>query len=272
MILLPFYIIAAAAAAASCLSAGWAGWELLLLLPVFIAYFAALLLLYVLFLGLISLFVDRKKPQDRVVPFFRLVVICTVGLINALLRIRIHTEGFEELPEGRWLYVSNHRAAFDATAGCWALRKHGVAFIMKPAIMKIPIANKFLHKACFMDIDRENDREALKTIIKATQLVKSGETSIAVYPEGTRNTRAGLLPFHNGVFKIAQKAGAPLVVATVHGTESIRKNFPWRHTDVFLRICETIPPGEIGGSTAALSERVRHIMEKDMAGKTAVLP
>jgi len=265
MILLPFYIIAAAAAAASCLSAGWAGWELLLLLPVFIAYFAALLLLYVLFLGLISLFVDRKKPQDRVVPFFRLVVICTVGLINALLRIRIHTEGFEELPEGRWLYVSNHRAAFDATAGCWALRKHGVAFIMKPAIMKIPIANKFLHKACFMDIDRENDREALKTIIKATQLVKSGETSIAVYPEGTRNPKGhGLLPFRNGVFKIAQRAKVPVVVATVKNSENVVKNFPWRPTDVYLKVCRVITPEEMEGlNTNEIGEEARKCMMQE---------
>lgn len=265
MILLPFYIIAAAAAAASCLSAGWAGWELLLLLPVFIAYFAALLLLYVLFLGLISLFVDRKKPQDRVVPFFRLGVICTVGLINALFRIRIHTEGFEKLPEGRWLYVSNHRAAFDATAGCWALRKHGVAFIMKPAIMKIPIANKFLHKACFMDIDRENDREALKTIIKATQLVKSGETSIAVYPEGTRNPEGhGLLPFRNGVFKIAQRAKVPVVVATVKNSENVVKNFPWRPTDVYLKVCRVITPEEMEGlNTNEIGEEARKCMMQE---------
>lgn len=34
-----------------------------------------------------------------------------------------------------------------------------------------------------------------------------------------------LLPFHNGVFKIAQKASVPIVVASIQGTEQIHKNW-----------------------------------------------
>ncbi len=263
MVLLPFLIISILADAALCISAGWSGWHLLLMaVLIFVAAFAASLLFYVLLAGLISLFVDKKKPQERVSPFFRTVVIFTVGIINALCRVRIHTEGFEKLPEGRWLYVSNHRSAFDALTACWALRDHGAAFIMKPAIMRIPIAGAFLHKACFMDVDRENDREALKTIIRATQLVKSGEASIAVYPEGTRNPDGkGLLPFRNGVFKIAQRAKVPVVVATVKNSENVLRNFPWRPTHVYLKVCKIITPEEMMGmNTNDIGEEARKCM------------
>jgi len=263
MVLLPFLIISILADVVICLSVGWTGWMLAAMaVLILVAAFVASLLLYVLIAGAISLFVDRKKPQEKVSPFFRAVVIYTVGIINALCRVRIHTEGFETLPEGRWLYVSNHRSGFDALTACWAMRKHGVAFIMKPSIMRIPIAGAFLHKSCFLDIDRENDREALKTIIRATQLIKSGEASIAVYPEGTRNPEGkGLLPFRNGVFKIAQRAKVPVVVATVKNSEEVLRNFPWRPTDVYLKVCKIITTEEMEGlKTNNIGDEARKCM------------
>jgi len=55
------------------------------------------------------------------------------------------------------------------------------------------------------------------------------------------------------------------VVATITGSESIMKNTPWRHTDVYLRICEVLPPEELKGSSTALGERVREIIAADLA-------
>ena len=259
MVLLPFLLLSLAADIAFCALGDFRGWMLVLMaVLIFVAAFAVSLLLYVLILGLVSLFMKKDGDRTRVDGFSRAVVLYTVALINALCRVRIHTEGFEKLPEGRWLYVSNHRSAFDALTACWVLRKHGAAFIMKPGIMKIPIANVFLKRACFLSIDRENDREALKTIIKATQLVKADELSIAVYPEGTRNKGGGMLPFRNGVFKIAQRAKVPVVVASVKNSENVLRNFPLKHTDVYLKVCRVISPEEMEGlNTTDIGEEAR---------------
>ena len=83
--------------------------------------------------------------------------------------------------------------------------------------MKIPAVGQFLHKAGFMGIDRENDRAALRTILAAAEYIKQDIASVGAYPEGTRNRGEGLLPFRDGVFKIAQKAHAPIVVAAIKG-------------------------------------------------------
>lgn len=259
MVLLPFLIISLAADIIICASGDFRGWGLALMaVVIFVAAFAASLLVYVLAMGIISLFMRDKGDRMHVDRFARAGVIYTVGVINALCRVRIHTEGFEKIPEGRWLYVSNHRSAFDALTACWELRKYGAAFIMKPGIMKIPIAGALLKRACFLSIDRENDREALKTIIKATQLIKNDEVSIAVYPEGTRHVGEGMLPFRNGVFKIAQRAKVPVVVASVKNSENVMRNFPWRHTDVYLKVCRVISPEEMEGlKTTDIGEEAR---------------
>ena len=110
-----------------------------------------------------------------------------------------------------------------------------------------------------MPINRENDREALKSILQAVDYLKRDLCSIAVYPEGTRTKTGRLLPFHAGTFKIAQKAKVPVVVAAIQGTENVRKNFPFRRTDVKLDILELIPAEEVTATnTQELSARCRN--------------
>ena len=248
LVLLPFIIIGAGISLGICSAAGFSGALLVvMLIALFIAGFAAALLLFVLLLFVISLFVDQSKPQERPAPFFAAITSYVMGLICALTRIRIH-ESFETaLPEGRWLLVGNHRSAFDPIATCWALRRHGIAFISKPENLRLPLVGPFLHKAGFLAIDRENDRAALRTILAAAERIKSGAVSVGVYPEGTRSHAEGMLPFRNGVFKIAQKARSPIVVVAVRGTDRVAKRAPWRASDVYLDVC-----GVIDAETAAM--------------------
>ena len=53
---------------------------------------------------------------------------------------------------------------------------------------------------------------------------------MCIYPEGTRSHGTAMLPFHSGSFKIAQKAGVPLVIASIEGTENVAKNVLRRPT------------------------------------------
>lgn len=100
---------------------------------------------------------------------------------------------------------------------------------------------------------------ALLTIEKAAKLIASDEVSIGIYPEGTRSKECVLLPFHNGVFKIAQKASVPIVVASIQGTEQIHKNWYRRRSDVQFRIIETIPTEFVSANrTSAIGERVHN--------------
>ena len=246
LVLLPYFITGLGLSIGLCSAAGYSG---ALLVVMFLLWFAvgflAGLVLLVLLIGLISLFVDSDKPQQAPAPFFSAVVTYVMGLLTVLGRVRLHVSGTERIPEGRWLLVGNHRSAFDPIVTGWALRKYGIVFISKTENMRIPAVGKFLHKAGFLAIDRENDRAALRTILTAADDLKRGVASVGVYPEGTRNRGEGLLPFRNGVFKIAQKANAPIVVAAIRGSEEITRRAPWRTTDVYLDICGVMDAGTV---------------------------
>ena len=226
--------------------------------------FAAIFLAFYFVILLISFTVDMKKPfpmEDH--PFYRAVVITVIGQVCRFSRVRIHFDGGDKLPKGRFLIVSNHRSAYDPIVTVWALRKTPTAFITKPENHRIPLAGPLIYQTNFLPIDRETPREAIKTVNAAAALLRKDVVSVGVYPEGTRNRAPseGLLPFHNGVFKIAQKADVPLVVACISGTERIARNLPWRHTDVVLHLCGTIPADALGTSTGDLSLRVREMIE-----------
>ena len=237
LVLLPFLLFGAGFALGVCSAAGYTGALLVVMLVVlFLAGFFAGLLLFLLLVVLISLIPPRKE-QTAPAKFHAALVTYVMGLIVTLLRIRIHIRDEEKLPEGRWLLVGNHRSAFDPIITGWALRKSGLVFISKPENMRLPVVGPELKKAGFLSVDRENDRAALRTILAAAELIRSGAASVAVYPEGTRSHIDGMLPFRNGVFKIAQKAHAPIVVAALRGADQVSKRAPWRATDVYLDVC-----------------------------------
>lgn len=219
----------------------------------------AVILAYAVFLIICSLFVNTSKEYDEHSRFYRALLngFTAVGLW--VLRVKVHTTGIEKIPKGtkNLLFVSNHRSNYDPIVTWHVLKKWQPAFVSKADNFKIPIFGRFIRKCCFMAIDRENPREAMKTINKAADLLKRGEVSVGVYPEGTRSKGGQLLPFHNGVFKIAQKAGADIVVLAVAGTENIYRNLPFGRTDVCLDVIDVIPADAVKGcKTAVIGERV----------------
>ena len=85
---------------------------------------------------------------------------------------------------------------------------------------------------------------------------------MGIFPEGTRNHGKALLPFHNGVFKAAQRAGVPVLVAAVDGTAKVGKNWPFHRSEVKLVFCEQIPAEEVQMTrTELLGSRVRADIE-----------
>ena len=80
-----------------------------------------------------------------------------------------------------------------------------------------------MHRLECLPIDRENDREAAKTIVTAIKNIKDDKTSIGIFPEGYTSKTAELLPFRNGAFKIALKSGAPIAVCVIDNMKGIHK-------------------------------------------------
>ncbi len=202
-----------------------------------------LFLSYILLIIISSLFVDMKKEYPTDSKYYRWLLHGSTAVAMTLMWVHVHKSGFEKLPkDGRFVMVSNHRSKFDPIICWWIFAKYNLSFISKPENFKVPIYGRIIHRCCYMAIDRENPRNAMKTINRAVDLINRDVASIAVYPEGTRNYQPGLLPFHNAVFKIAQKANVPLVVITVRGADRVHKNYPFHRSDVYIDVLDVLEP------------------------------
>lgn len=264
-----FIIVSALSAAGICVAAdAFAGFGWLWLLPVgFLGTYLVLILgLFVLVL-IMTAMVDMNKVQERDNGFYRAVTHGAISVAAPLLGIRLHTEGLEKAPkDGRCLVVCNHLFDLDPIFLLMGFREKQLAFISKRENDKMFVVGPFLHKMLGQSINRENDREALKTILNCVQIIKDDKASIAVFPEGYVSKDRKLHPFRSGVFKIAQRANVPIVVCTLRNTHKILHNaLRLKSTDVHLHLVGVIPAEELKGVTAThIGDRVHTMMAEDL--------
>lgn len=157
---------------------------------------------YILLLIISALLVNTKKEYRQESKFYRFLLNSATFFAAKLIRIKLHVTGKELLPETRFLMVSNHRSKFDPILSWLVFGDRQIAFISKPENFKVPVFGRLIHRLCFMPIDRQNPRNAVKTINRAVDLINRDVATVAVYPEGTRNYGEGLLPFHNAMFTL----------------------------------------------------------------------
>ena len=113
----------------------------------------------------------------------------------------------------------------------------------------IPLLSIWMRYLHCLFLDRKNIKEGMKTILLAIEEMKNG-ISICIFPEGTRNrneSELDLLPFHEGSFKIATKAGCPIVPIAIHNSAGIfEAQFPkMRPAKVIVEYGEPIYPDKL---------------------------
>ena len=74
------------------------------------------------------------------------------------------------------------------------------------------------------------------------------------------------------MFRIAQKAGAPIAVMAIRGTEQIHKNVLRRRTDVYLNIAGIIPAERVAEMQARdIGAEVELMLRRSLDGGTPAL-
>ena len=236
-------------------------------LLIFAGAYLTLFLLAFGFLCLICALVDLDKPQEHDSRFYRSAMYVYIEALINLVLVRVHTKGLEKTPkEGRFLLVCNHLFLADPGILLHCFRKSQLAFITKQENWTMPVIGKFMHKIMCQGVDRNNDRQSLKTILKCIQLIKDDEVSVGVFPEGYTSKDGKLHPFRAGVFKIAQKANVPIVVCTIQNTRAIFKDLKkLKMTDVDVHLVDVIPAEELKGKTTVeIADRVYEMMISDL--------
>ena len=239
------------------------------LLPVgWLGSFLGIVLLVFLMVLVMCAFVDLDKEERKDNRFYRMMLYVIADAAHTVLQVRVHTQGLEKIPtDGRVLLVCNHLDNVDPVIIMHQVKKkQTLAFIAKREVASMFVVGKFMHKILCQRVNRENDREALKTILKCIEIIKEDKASIAVFPEGGIRGGNVLHPFRHGVFKIALRTQVPIVVCTLWGTQNVFHNgLRLKATDVDFHVVGVVQPEEIKGKTAVeVGHLVHGMMAKDL--------
>ena len=115
-------------------------------------------------------FTDVNKSPDKGAKFFRFLVNISLPVILTAALVKIDKKGMDKkLPEDtRMLFVCNHQHDFDPIIMLGVFGDREIGFIGKKEVYtNMPFIGKVMHKLYGLPIDRENNREGAKTIIKA---------------------------------------------------------------------------------------------------------
>ena len=269
MLLTAVLLLAAAVAGTVCEAVGgFAGMNWIWILPlIFVGAFVLLAGLAFCFLWLMCKRVDQSKPQENDSKFYRTLMHLYVDAALTLARVTIKTSGMEMTPQnGRFLLVCNHIDNLDPAFLLTCFRKSQLAFISKREVQRFFLVGELMHKILCQPINRENDREALKTILKCIQILKEDKASIAVFPEGYIRPNKKLHHFRPGVFKIASKTKVPIVVCTIRDSRYVLDRLlHLKPSAVEVRLLRVIQPEEYEElTTVELSDRIYQMMADDL--------
>jgi 1-acyl-sn-glycerol-3-phosphate acyltransferase len=134
-----------------------------------------------------------------------------------LSRVQVEIQGLEHINADRpQILVANHSGLHDilSLSACLPIQFRWIA---KKSLFRVPFMGWHMRRSGYIPIDRENPREAAKSIMEAAAIIQGGVNAIA-FPEGTRSRTGELGKFHSGAFALALRTGVPLVPVTLDGS------------------------------------------------------
>jgi 1-acyl-sn-glycerol-3-phosphate acyltransferase len=134
-----------------------------------------------------------------------------------LSRARVEIEGLENIDRGQpQVFAANHSGLHDILS----LAAHlpiQFRWVAKKSLFNVPFMGWHMRRSGYIPIDRDNPREAARSIIEAAQIIRGGVNAIA-FPEGTRSRTGDIGQFRSGAFALALRTGVPLVPITLEGS------------------------------------------------------
>ncbi len=133
------------------------------------------------------------------------------------LNIYIEVSGQDKVPEGGFVYASNHESLVDILVLGAAL-PGDFKWAAKRSVMNVPFLGWHLRLAGHVPVDRNKGKDAAIAVMEAFESVLRRDKPLLVFPEGTRTADGKLKAFKNGAFQAAVLAGKPVVPVAINGT------------------------------------------------------
>ena len=227
------------------------------------AWFTTGLIVFVwlpMMLVLFALTVPFDKGRYVVGRWFRIAAMM-VAKTNPFWRFR--TSGIQvDRPRHPYVVVANHESFADILLIShlpWEMK-----WMSKAEFFRIPIVGWEMRLAGDIPLRRGSPTSAGQAMSRAREVLRQ-RVSVMIFPEGTRSPTSDLLPFKEGAYRLAIKAGVPVLPLVVAGTRTALPKHDWRFGRA-VALVEVLPPVETSDLTlkdaSELRDRVRGMIDQ----------
>ncbi|WP_315338692.1 lysophospholipid acyltransferase family protein [Pseudomonas grimontii] len=187
------------------------------------------------------------------------------SVINKIFRVRVDVRGFDSVPTTRpYIYVANHHCNYDVLIVAHALNP-GTVIVGKQSLKWLPLVGQLYWLTGSLFIDRNSPRASIGSLRKIAKRVVAENTSLWIFPEGTRNHGGEMQPFKSGAFRIAKDIGVGIIPVTISPAVNHIAYNALRSTDVSIIAHPPIEAEEVVAMSAKqLANHAREIIAKSI--------
>ena len=159
------------------------------------------------------------------IPFFK--------ILFKITGIKLIVEGKENIPDHKqFVIVANHQSFLDINVLWPSIAV--TAFIAKADLWKFPVFSWILNRiGCIPVHKNPRNNMGMGKLVKDRL---SHDYTISVFPEGHRSNDGHLLPFQNGIFRMAKENSFPLLPVTLVDTGKRLSKVKWALTPGVIKI------------------------------------
>ncbi len=184
----------------------------------------------------------------------------TVVLLRVVVGIRTSVTGAENLPEGPCIFAAKHQSDWDIFA-LLPYTDDKPAFIAKRELIDIPFFGWAAQSIDTISIDRKLGAEAIPRMLADARAAVARGCRIVIYPEGTRKAPLADPDYRQGIVRLYEALGVPVVpVALDSGLYWGRNSLVMWPGTARARLLPAIPPGL---DNATFTARLRATIETE---------
>ena len=215
-------------------------WFFFLWVP--LSFIISVLLLIIFVLIFVPL--QAKTKPNRKFKHFVLKTFLRFGMIISNIKMKVY--GRENLFDDRaYTVYGNHKSNWDVVFA-YVTGKGFTTALGKKSLFQNKLLKNLGEGYQALPIDRENDREAIKSILKAIKNIKDYNLSYIIFPEGGVKSRETeeMVNLRAGAYKVAVKANVPIIPLCILGSSKLINKKWYQHAKVELHYLKPIMPEE----------------------------
>ncbi|MCD2471493.1 1-acyl-sn-glycerol-3-phosphate acyltransferase [Jiella sp. MQZ9-1] len=177
--------------------------------------------------------------------------------------------GTENLPDGGAIVASKHQSFWEILALLVVVDRP--TFILKKELLSIPLFGSFARRMQMIPVDRAKRGGAVAAMMEGAREAVENGRRIIIFPEGTRTKPGAEVEYRQGVFRLYEGLGLPVVpVALNSGIYWSRNSFIKRAGTIHAAFLPTIAPGAdrqafLGGLRASIEAHSRELLKEAAA-------